>query len=137
MSDAAAHTHDASADASALARAVADHIREGRIDEAELMLARLHECCPESRDVLAFPVLIALQRGRVHDAWQLVNGLPDEQCPELKALCLRMLGDPLWYGYASAHADSPNPTVRRAMRQLLGREAEPHPHTDTNTHMAE
>jgi type III secretion protein HrpB1 len=119
------------ADATALARAVADHIREGRIDEAESMLARLHECCPASRDVLAFPVMIALQRGRVHDAWQLVNGLPDEQCPELKALCLRMLGDPLWHGYASAHADSPNPTVRRAMRQLLGREAETNPHAET------
>jgi type III secretion protein HrpB1 len=117
---------DGSADATALARAVADLIREGRIDEAEQMLARLHASCPASRDVLAFPVMIALQRGRAHDAWQLVNGLPDDQCPELKALCLRMLGDPLWHGYASAHADSPNPTVRRAMRQLLGRETYPH-----------
>ncbi|MDR5759465.1 HrpB1 family type III secretion system apparatus protein [Caballeronia sp. LZ035] len=137
MSEAAAHTQDGRADASALARAVADHIREGRIDEAELMLVRLHECCPASRDVLAFPVLIALQRGRTHDAWQLVNGLPDEQCPELKALCLRMLGDPLWHGYASAHADSPNPTVRRAMRQLLGCEAEPHPHAHMHAHEAQ
>jgi type III secretion protein HrpB1 len=124
MSEAAARPLADGADATTLARAVADLIRAGRIDEAETTLARLHECCPASRDVLAFPVMIALQRGRAHDAWQLVNGLPDDQAPELKALCLRMLGDPLWHGYASAHADSPDPTVRRAMRQLLGQETE-------------
>lgn len=114
----------AETEATALAREVVAHLHGGRLDEAESTLARLHECCPASREVLAFPVMIALQRGRVHDAWQLVNGLPDDQCPELKALCLRMLGDPLWHAYASAHADSPNPWVRTAMRRLLGREVE-------------
>jgi type III secretion protein HrpB1 len=109
-------------DATALARSVVASICAGRIDEAEATLAQLHECCPASRDVLAFPVMIALQRGRAHDAWQLVNHLPDDQSPELKALCLRMLGDPLWHGLATAHADSPDPHVRTAMRQLLGHE---------------
>jgi len=108
--------------ATALAQSVVTHIRAGRLDDAEDALAQLHACCPRSRDVLAFPVMIALQRGRPHEAWQLVVGLPDEQCPELKALCLRMLGDPLWHGYALAHADSADPWVRTAMRQLLDRE---------------
>ncbi|QGZ66831.1 hypothetical protein FAZ98_28590 [Paraburkholderia acidisoli] len=111
-------------DATALAREVVAHICGGRLDEAEGVLAQLHERCPASRDVLAFPVMIALQRGRAHEAWQLVNGLPDEQCPDLKALCLRMLGDPLWHAYASAHVDSADPWVRKAMRQLLGHESD-------------
>jgi type III secretion protein HrpB1 len=110
-------------DATALARGVVAHICAGRLDDAESALAQLHERLPASRDVLAFPVMIALQRGRPHDAWQLVNHLPDEQCPDLKALCLRMLGDPLWHGIAMAHADSSDPHIRRAMRQLLGHDA--------------
>jgi hypothetical protein len=69
-------------------------------------------------------VLIALKRGRVHDAWQVVNGLPDDRCPELKALCLKILGDPAWYGYAAAHEDSPNAFVRKMMRQLLDKPLE-------------
>jgi type III secretion protein HrpB1 len=117
------HQQDRDDDATALARAVVAHIHAGRLDEAEAALAQLHERLPASREVLAFPVMIALQRGRPHDAWQLVNHLPDDRAPELKALCLRMLGDPLWQGYASAHADSDDPHVRRAMRQLLGQDA--------------
>ncbi|MDB5786992.1 MAG: bacterial type secretion family protein [Caballeronia mineralivorans] len=107
-------------DATALAREVVARIKTGELDEAEALLALLHGVCPASRDVLAFPVMIAIQRGRPRDAWQLVNGLPDNRCPELKALCLRVLGDPLWHGYAVAHEDSPDPYVRTAMRQLLG-----------------
>jgi type III secretion protein HrpB1 len=118
-----ASTNEPADDATALARSVVAHICGGRLDEAEATLALLHERLPASRDVLAFPVMIALQRGRPHDAWQLVNHLPDDQCPDLKALCLRMLGDPLWHGYATAHADSPDPHVRKAMRELLGQDA--------------
>ncbi|CAB3772659.1 HrpB1 family type III secretion system apparatus protein [Paraburkholderia solisilvae] len=110
-------------DAARLARMVVDCIKATQLDEAEMRLEHLYAAHPETRDILAFPVMIAIQRGRPHDAWQMVNGLPDERCPELKALCLRVLGDPTWHGYAVAYEDSADPYVRDSMRQLLGRSA--------------
>jgi hypothetical protein len=69
--------------------------------------------------------MIAIQRGRVRDAWQLVNGLPEDAYPELKALCLCVMNDPSWHSYAQANEDHRDPYVRQAMRQLLGRPTEP------------
>lgn len=108
-------------DAGSMSRAVVDSIRGNRLDEAELLLQQLNETFPETRKLLVFPVMIAIQRGRLKEAWQLVNGLPDGESPELKALCLRRLNDPSWYGYADANEDHPDPYVRKAMRNLLGR----------------
>jgi type III secretion protein HrpB1 len=108
-------------DAPAFAQAIVECTKTNQLDEAEALLERMHDAYPATREVLVFEVTIALMRGRPHDAWQIVNGLPDESCPELKALCLRMLDDPSWYSYAVAHEDSPNPHVREAMRHLLGR----------------
>lgn len=106
--------------APAMAQAVIERLQQDQADEAEVLLGQMHDAYPETRDFLIFPVTIALMRGRPHDAWQLVNGLPEERSPELKALCLKMLGDPSWHGYATAHEDSPDPFVRHAMRKLLG-----------------
>lgn len=103
-----------------MAQAIVDRLREDQPDEAEVVLGQMHDAYPQTRDVLVFPVMIALTRGRPHDAWQLVNGLPEDRSPELKALCLKVLGDPSWHGYATALVDSPNPFVRKAMRELLG-----------------
>lgn len=103
------------------AREVADAIRQGRLDEAEARLEELHEMEPASRDLLVFPVMIAIQRGRVRDVLREIYALDDDRCPELKALCLNLVGDPLWEGEARALAEcSPHPHVRRAMQQLLG-----------------
>ncbi|MEJ0003137.1 MAG: HrpB1 family type III secretion system apparatus protein [Pararobbsia sp.] len=99
-------------------RTIIECLQRNDADQAEVLLAQMHEN-PDTRDFLIFPVTIALLRGRPHDAWQLVNGLPDDRSPELKALCLKMLGDPSWYGYATAHEDSPDQFVRQAMRKLL------------------
>lgn len=118
MSDVLSQTYS---DAPALAQAIVDCIDSMQLDEAEALLERMHVAYPATREILIFEVTIALVRGRPNDAWQVVNGLPDESCPELKALCLRMLDDPSWHGYAVAHEDSPNPHVREAMRHLLGR----------------
>jgi hypothetical protein len=110
------------ADAPALAQAIIEHIEANELDEAQALLAQMHEAYPRTREVLVFAVTIALVRGRPHEAWQLVNGLPEDHAPELKAICLKVLGDPSWHGYATAHEDSADPYVRVAMRRLLGRE---------------
>jgi type III secretion protein HrpB1 len=115
---------DIDSEATSLAQRIVARITSGELDEAETLLGQLHASNPASRDVLVFPVMIAVLRGQLHDAWQLVNGLPDERCPELKAFCLRMLGDPTWHSYAIANEDSADPYVRQAMRHLLGRPAD-------------
>jgi type III secretion protein HrpB1 len=108
----------------ALAREVADAIRQGRLDEAQARLEALHAMDPATQDLLVFPTMIAIRRGRVREALQHIYTLDDDRCPELKALCLNLVGDPLWEGEARALMDtSPHPHVRRAMRQLLGLEA--------------
>ena len=111
-------------EAARLGQAVVDAIKADRVDEAETLLQQLHEVHPASRDMPIFPVLMALQRGDVRGAWQVVNGLPEDQNPELKALCLYLLKDPMWHSYAMALVDSPVPHIRKAMLALLGREEE-------------
>lgn len=110
--------------AAAMANAVVVAIRENHLDDADALLEQLYDAHPDARDQLALPVMIAIQRGQATEAWQLVNGLPDAQHPELKALCLRLLKDPSWYGYAEAALDHPDPYVQKAMRNLLGRSGE-------------
>lgn len=110
------------ADAPAMAQSIIEHIEANELDEAETLLAQMNDTYPQTREVPVFAVTIALVRGRPHEAWQLVNGLPDDRSPELKAICLKMLDDPSWHGYATAHEDSSDPYVRLAMRRLLGRD---------------
>jgi type III secretion protein HrpB1 len=106
--------------ASTLARTIAGLIRDNQLDEAEAQLRQLSNVYPQTHGLLVFPVMIAIQRGQPREAWQLVNGTADDAYPELKALCLRRLGDPSWYGYAEAALESPDPQVCKAMRNLLG-----------------
>lgn len=106
--------------AASLARVIAERIRGNRLDEAEALLEQLNDTWPETRKLLIFPLLIAIQRGQTREAWQLVNGLPDDMYPQLKALCLRRLNDPSWHSYAEAGRDHPDPHIRSAMRNLLG-----------------
>ncbi len=114
----------------ALAREVADAIRQGRLDEAEARLEELHALDPATQDLLVFPTMIAIRRGRVREALQHIYTLDDDRCPELKALCLNLVGDPLWEGEARALLDhSPHPHVRRAMQQLLGLVPHQDPHS--------
>jgi type III secretion protein HrpB1 len=111
-------------DAGFLAPMIAAAIREGRLDDADRLLEELHILHPASKENLTFQVMIAIQRGRVLDALQHINGLPDDQCPELKTLCLKILGNPIWEGHAEALLDHHDPFVRKAMRELLGRSSE-------------
>jgi hypothetical protein len=104
----------------ALTHAMTAALRAGRIEEAD---ARYHEMCelrPAAREMLVFPVLIAIQRGDTLHALQQINQRPEGSHAGLRALCLRMLGDPSWVGEAKALVDSPDVGIAHAMRQLLG-----------------
>lgn len=113
----------------ALARAMVRTLRDGDIDQAEELLKELYELHPPSEELLVFPALIAIQRGQTQEALQFIHLLPEGRCPELKALCLNILGDPSWHGCAQALEDDADPYVRKAMRQLLGRPDEDEPAT--------
>jgi type III secretion protein HrpB1 len=108
-------------DALSITKLIFAYARAGHLHEAQMMLDHLHAAHPATRDMPAVQVLLALRRRQPLDAWQVVNGLPDEQCPELKALCLKILNDPAWQGYAVAHEDSSDLHVRRMMKRLLGK----------------
>ena len=104
-----------------LAAAMVETLRDGRIDEAETLYHQLCEMNPVAREMLVFPVMIAIQRGQAMDALRFIGTLPPDRCPELRALCLQVLGDPTWYGEAMVLLDSPDAGVRKAMQQLLAR----------------
>lgn len=108
-----------------LAESLVEAIREGQLDAAEQMFQELVALQPDMKDYLVFPVMIAIQRGFVVEALQYLNTLDDDQCPELKALCLNIMGDPTWHAYAAAGLDSSDKYVRKAMRELCGMEPEP------------
>jgi len=106
-------------DLSELTRALVEKLRDDHLDEADALYQQMCETHPAAHDMVVFPVLIAIQRGRSLDALLHINGLQAQRCPELRALCLQMLGDPSWHGEASALLDSPDPAIRKAMQQLL------------------
>lgn len=94
-------------------------LRDNRLDQAEAIYLGLCESFPAVHEMLVFPVLIAIQRGQALEALRLVDDQPPGRCPELRALCLKVLGDPRWQGEATALLDSSDPAVARSMRELL------------------
>ena len=109
----------------ALATALVEAIRDDRLDEAETMLEELNAMAPETQEYLICPVLIAIQRGYIKEALQYLNEhLEEDAAPELKALCLNILGDPTWHMHAQRGLESEDEHVRLAMRQLLQIEPE-------------
>jgi len=104
----------------ALAAELVEAIRDDRLDEAETLLEELNARSPETQEYLIFPVLIAIQRGYIKEALQYLNEhLEEDAAPELKALCLNILGDPTWHYHAQRGLDSDDAHVRKAMRELL------------------
>lgn len=116
---------DETPSAADLAATLIEAIRDDRLDEAETLLDTLNTLYPDTEEFLIFPVLIAVQRGFVTEALQYLNSLGDDAAPELKALCLNILGDPIWHSHARAGLESEDPYVRGAMRELLQMEPEP------------
>lgn len=107
-----------------LARNLVEAIQDNRLDEAERLLEELTLLEPGTKEHLVFPVLISIQRGYVKEALLYINGLEPDACPELKAVCMNILGDPLWQAQAESCLDSPDAHVRKAMRQMLMLEPE-------------
>jgi hypothetical protein len=97
-------------------------IRDGRLDEAEVLLAALRPYAADPGRFLLFPIVIAIQRGQVIEALRTLDGWEPRHAAPLQALCLHLIGDPTWEGKAREVLDSDDalPHVRRAMRQLCG-----------------
>jgi hypothetical protein len=110
---------DASNPIVTLASDMIEALRDARLDEAEQLLEELNRLAPETEEFLVFPVLIAIQRGFITEALQYLNSLGEDTAPELRALCLNILGDPTWHSYAQGCLESDDPYVRKAMRELL------------------
>lgn len=108
-------------DSRALVRPMAEALSEGRLDEAEAMLQQIATVYPAADDLVVFAVLIAIQRGQCREVLCDLESLPGDSHPELKALCLYLLGEPSWEGAAVALEHSSDLSVRLAMKSLLGR----------------
>lgn len=113
-----------SEDVAELGTALVEAITDARLDEAELILDRLNSVDPSTEAYLIFPVIIAIQRGHIAEALQYLNSLEPNTAPELKALCLYILGDPLWHSFAQEALQSDDPHTRQAMRELMQIEPE-------------
>ena len=112
-------------DIAVLAPLMVEALKDDRIDEAEAIYETICASMPEAEDLLVFPVMFAIQRGQVFEALQIINDLPEDRCPELKAICLNLIEDPTWHAVALAQENNPDPYVRKAMRELLGLPGEP------------
>jgi type III secretion protein HrpB1 len=89
------------------------------VDEAEHLIDELTELDPTAKNDPLPRVFWLLQCGRPLDALHLLNDCGDAAFPELRAVCLKGLGDPTWQGLASSLCETSGPVVRLAMAQLL------------------
>jgi hypothetical protein len=106
-----------------VARRLVAAIKDDDLDEADRLYEILCKFLPEE-DMFTFKVFLMIQRGLAVEALQLINEFPEDTCPELKAVCLNLLNDPTWHSVAESLVDSPDPVVRKAMRQMLERPVE-------------
>lgn len=93
--------------------------QEGREADAAALLQKLHAAAPDSRESLTLKVVDLLERGHYLDALHCANSLDGQGFPELRALSLYFLDDPLWEAEARSLARDENPYVAAAMRKLL------------------
>lgn len=100
----------------ATARLLQSLIQADDIDQAERVLYE----AGDGPEFSAFRVIVLIQRGWLRDALQLASTLDDAYGMALRALCLRLLGDPAWQATAEEALKSPDDEVRRAVLQLLG-----------------
>jgi type III secretion protein HrpB1 len=87
--------------------------------EATDLLDTLCRLNPELKEMRLFPVFIEIQRGNVFGALQILNEGNENENPELRAICLRLLGDPMWHFYAMKAMETGDESVREGMRILL------------------
>ena len=107
----------------ALKRDLCHALCEFELEAAATVYAELTEQCgldPESDDMLPSRVMIGIFDNRLLEMLQLLNGLGEDRAPGLKAICLQMLGDPLWEGMAEhLEQTTEDPDIRRSMQSLL------------------
>jgi hypothetical protein len=97
-----------------------------QLDHAQAQLDQLIEVTGLSADhpdILLFSVIIQIQRGQGLDALRYLTGLDENYCPDVRALCMYFLQDPLWESLATELADNdPRAHVRESMALLIGRQ---------------
>ena len=97
-----------------------DAFAERRTDDVGRLIEELAILDPGSVNDPLPRVFWLVQGGRVREALQFLNDIGGEDAwPELRAVCLRNLGDPSWQGLAQALLENGTPVVRQAMAQLL------------------
>ena len=108
---------------SELKQAMKGAIRAFRLDDAKAVYAELTDQLgvdPEADDMLPPRVQIGVLGGRKLEMLQLLNGLDEDRAPGLKAICLQLVGDPLWEGIAlQVEQMTGDPDIRRSMQALL------------------
>ena len=107
-----------------LIRQTKEAFRHDEFDRAESLMTELvdsHGVPEDDAQILVFRVTLAVRRGHALDALRMLNNLDGDPCPELRAVCLRVLGDPTWHGLATEILDTTSgASVRLAMQHLLG-----------------
>jgi type III secretion protein HrpB1 len=97
-------------------------IREERPDDAQQALAELAELDAGVASRPVYTTMLAIARGDAVGALRALQ-TGGEAVDELRAICLRAIGDPTWEGLAESIArESDDPSTRAAMYSLLGRE---------------
>jgi type III secretion protein HrpB1 len=110
------HTED---DIAQMSREMIGAITAHELDRAEAIWFQLRDLSNVAPSALAIGAFIPILHNRPIDALHFLNTLPDDCAPDLKALCMYLIGDPIWHLEANALAESPDPLMRSAMRQLL------------------
>jgi type III secretion protein HrpB1 len=109
--------------ASEVRLALRDALSGLRLDEAKSAYEELTEKLgfdPDSDGMLPSRVMIGIFDGRVRDMLQMLNDLGEDRALGLKAVCLQIMGDPLWEGLALHLAEtSQDAGVRSTMETLL------------------
>lgn len=100
---------------------VIDAIKSGSLALAAARLQEVNATADTARVCMILQVLIFIGSGRSLEALHHVNAADANDYPELRALCLFVLGDPSWEGLANSMRDSDNRYVRAAMQVLLCR----------------
>jgi len=96
-------------------------VREERLDEAQCLLDELGASDPEVAARPVYATMLALAHDDALGALQALQGTGEEH-DDLRAICLRALGDPCWEGLATSLAEeSGEMRVRAAMCHLLDR----------------
>jgi len=111
----------ASDEARLLAQTLVEALVHCRTDDAQAIYDELCDIEPRTRDLLVFPLVLALQQNTLPAFYRSLLEKGEDHAPEIQALCLCYMNDPTWQGLAERLKDEhPDPVARRSMRYMLG-----------------